>query len=59
LIEHFVQKFAQRQGEGTIRILDGVIEVLWHDWPGNIRELQNVIDRGVIMKTGPVLSRRP
>ena len=27
-----------------------------HDWPGNIRELQNVIERGVIMTTGPVLS---
>jgi formate hydrogenlyase transcriptional activator len=27
-----------------------------HDWPGNIRELQNVIERGVIMTTGCVLS---
>jgi formate hydrogenlyase transcriptional activator len=27
-----------------------------HYWPGNIRELQNVIERGVIMTTGPVLS---
>ena len=26
-----------------------------HDWPGNIRELQNVIERAVIMATGPVL----
>ena len=29
-----------------------------HDWPGNIRELQNIIERGVIMTTGPVLSRQ-
>jgi formate hydrogenlyase transcriptional activator len=29
-----------------------------HDWPGNIRELQNVIERGVVMTTGSVLSRR-
>src|SRR5580765_3642179 len=27
-----------------------------HHWPGNIRELQNVIERGVIMTTGSVLS---
>ena len=27
-----------------------------HDWPGNIRELQNVIERGVIMTSGTVLS---
>ena len=26
-----------------------------HDWPGNIRELQNVIERGVVMSPGPVL----
>jgi DNA-binding NtrC family response regulator len=29
-----------------------------YDWPGNIRELQNVIERGVIMTTGSVLSQR-
>ncbi|MGA8598815.1 MAG: hypothetical protein WB676_29200, partial [Bryobacteraceae bacterium] len=34
-----------------------VMEVLKrYDWPGNIRELQNVIERGVIMTTGSVLS---
>jgi formate hydrogenlyase transcriptional activator len=59
LIEHFVQKFAQRQGKSIDSIPDEVIEVLKrHDWPGNIRELQNVIERGVIMTTGSVLSRQ-
>ena len=29
-----------------------------HDWPGNIRELQNFIERAVIMTTGPVLRPR-
>ena len=29
-----------------------------YDWPGNIRELQNVIERGVIITTGSVLSRQ-
>jgi DNA-binding NtrC family response regulator len=29
-----------------------------HDWPDNVRELQNVIERGVIMTTGPVLSQQ-
>jgi formate hydrogenlyase transcriptional activator len=59
LIEHFVEKFAQRQGKAIIRIPDEVMEVLrHHDWPGNIRELQNVIERGVIMTDGPVLSRQ-
>ena len=57
LIEHFVQKFAKRQGKSIDRIPDEVMEALKrHDWPGNIRELQNVIERAVIMTTGPVLS---
>jgi formate hydrogenlyase transcriptional activator len=59
LIEHFVEKFAQSQGKAIVGIPDEVMEILkHHDWPGNIRELQNVIERGVIMTDGPVLSRQ-
>ncbi|HLK18674.1 MAG TPA: sigma 54-interacting transcriptional regulator [Bryobacteraceae bacterium] len=58
LVEHFVAKFAQQQGKVIDTIPEDVIHVLeQHDWPGNIRELQNVIERGVIMTRGPVLSR--
>jgi formate hydrogenlyase transcriptional activator len=58
-IEHFVRKFAERHGKTIDSIPDEVMEVLkYHDWPGNIRELQNVIERGVIMTMGPVLSRQ-
>ena len=57
LVEHFVQIFAQRQGKVILRIPEEVLEVLkCHDWPGNIRELQNVIERSVILTKGPVLS---
>jgi len=56
LIEHFVCKFAKRQGKSIHCVPDEVMEVLKrHDWPGNIRELQNVIECAVIMTTGPVL----
>ena len=56
LIECFVQKFAREQGKVIDRIPDEVMEDLkHHDWPGNIRELQNVIERAVIMTMGPVL----
>jgi len=59
IAEHFVQEFAKEQGKFIERIPDDVMAVLQqHDWPGNIRELQNVIERGVIMTTGPVLSRQ-
>ena len=52
-IEHFVQVFARRQGKSIAQ--SEVIENLRrYDWPGNIRELQNVIERAVIMTTGSV-----
>jgi formate hydrogenlyase transcriptional activator len=59
LTEYFVQKFAKQQGKFIDSIPDEVMATLEdYDWPGNIRELQNVIERGVIMTTGPVLSRQ-
>jgi formate hydrogenlyase transcriptional activator len=59
LAEHFVHKFSRQQGKAIDSIPEEVAAALKrHDWPGNIRELQNVIERGVIMTTGPVLSRR-
>jgi transcriptional regulator with GAF, ATPase, and Fis domain len=57
LAEHFVHGFARRQGKSIAQIPDEVMESLRHyDWPGNIRELQNVIERAVIMTTGSVLT---
>ena len=59
LAEHFVEKFARQQGKVIDTIPDEVMAALvHHDWPGNIRELQNVIERSVVMTTGPVLSRQ-
>ncbi|MBZ5622697.1 MAG: sigma 54-interacting transcriptional regulator [Acidobacteriia bacterium] len=59
LAEHFLQKFAKQQGKVIGTIPDEVMAALeHHDWPGNIRELQNAIERGVIMTTGPFLSRQ-
>jgi formate hydrogenlyase transcriptional activator len=56
LIRHFVEKFSARHGKAIDHIPEEVIEVLnRHDWPGNIRELQNFIERAIIMSTGPVL----
>ena len=59
LIEHFVEKFSRRQGKSIERIPDEVMEALKrHDWPGNIRELQNVIERAVIMTAGSELTHK-
>jgi formate hydrogenlyase transcriptional activator len=59
LTEYFVEKFAGQQGKSIAMIPRDVMTALEHyDWPGNIRELQNVIERGVIMTTGSALSRK-
>ena len=56
LVDHFVRKFAARQGKSINEIPADVIEVLKrHVWPGNIRELQNFIERAVIVTKGPTL----
>lgn len=56
LVEHFVHRFAERQGKCITRIPDAVIETLRQSpWPGNVRELQNVIERAVVTTTGNAL----
>jgi formate hydrogenlyase transcriptional activator len=53
LVHHFVEKFADRLNRPVTQIPDQVMEALCeHDWPGNIRELQNLIERAVIMSSG-------
>jgi formate hydrogenlyase transcriptional activator len=56
LIAHFVRRFAERQGTRIEETPDEVIAALKHySWPGNLRELQNVIERAVVVTTGPTL----
>ena len=56
LVEHFVQKFSARMGKPIDVIPEEVMDVLKaHDWPGNIRELQNFIERAVVLSPESVL----
>jgi formate hydrogenlyase transcriptional activator len=56
LTEFFVEKFAACLNKPIDVIPDEVIAVLKaHDWPGNIRELQNFIERAVLFSPGSVL----
>jgi formate hydrogenlyase transcriptional activator len=56
LTEFFVAKFSARLNKIIDSIPDDVVEVLKaHDWPGNIRELQNCMERAVLFSPGSVL----
>jgi formate hydrogenlyase transcriptional activator len=56
LVRHFVQQFSRRMNRSVETIpLETMNALVRYDWPGNIRELQNVIERAVIISTGPAL----
>ena len=57
LVRHFAQHFARNMAKEIDTISTGIMNVLVHyPWPGNIRELQNVIERAVILSKGPALN---
>lgn len=57
LVRHFVQQFSRRLGKTIDAIpAEAMTALTRYPWPGNIRELQNVIERAVILTSGPVLS---
>jgi formate hydrogenlyase transcriptional activator len=50
LVEYFVQRYASKMGKNVRSIDKKTLDLLQcYDWPGNIRELQNVIERSVIL----------
>ena len=57
LVRHFVQVFSRRNNRVIDTIPSETMQALVrYHWPGNIRELQNVIERAVIISRGPVLN---
>jgi formate hydrogenlyase transcriptional activator len=53
LVWHFTQRFARRMGRRIETIPTAVIEALVrYPWPGNVREMQNIIERAVILSPG-------
>jgi formate hydrogenlyase transcriptional activator len=56
LVRHFVQQFSRRIGKHIDTITsEAMTALVGYRWPGNIRELQNIIERAVILSPGPVL----
>ena len=57
LVRHFTQQFSRRMNKVIETIPSATMDALCrYHWPGNIRELQNVIERAVIISAGPALS---
>lgn len=53
LAEHFIRIFSSKYGKPKIFAKKGVLKMLaMHSWPGNIRELQNAIERAIVLCEG-------
>ena len=60
LVHHFAMHYAARMHKPITAVSEEFMETLVrHSWPGNIRELQNFIERSVILSSGPVLTGPP
>ena len=57
LVEYFVKPFAAKTRKRITSIDTETLELFQsYDWPGNIRELQNVVERAVILCEGETFS---
>jgi formate hydrogenlyase transcriptional activator len=57
LVERFIERYAKKTGKRFKKIEKKTLELLRaHKWPGNIRELQNLVERGVILCDGETFS---
>jgi two-component system response regulator PilR (NtrC family) len=56
LAEHFLAKYAEQMDKQITSISHDAMELLTaHDWPGNIRELENVLERAVALESTPAI----
>jgi PAS domain S-box-containing protein len=56
LVWHFITKHQNRLGKTIEAVAETTMEALIrHSWPGNIRELENYVERAIILSSGPVL----
>jgi two-component system response regulator PilR (NtrC family) len=57
LANHFLKRYSPAAGKNILRISDeSITALLGYDWPGNVRQLENAIERGVAMEGGEVLN---
>jgi DNA-binding NtrC family response regulator len=56
LVDHFVRRFNVEEGKGVVGATGEALELLKaHDWPGNVRQLENAVYRAIVLADGPYL----
>jgi DNA-binding NtrC family response regulator len=55
LVNSFLEKFSDENGDSRKISEDAMARLIAYDWPGNVRELENAIERAVALGSGPIL----
>ena len=56
LVENFVERLSVEMKKRIDGVsADAMSSIMAHDWPGNVRELRNILERGAVVATGPVI----
>jgi DNA-binding NtrC family response regulator len=56
LVDHFVRRFNVEEGKGVVGATNETIQLLVaHDWPGNVRQLENAVYRAIVLSDAPYL----
>jgi nitrogen regulation protein NR(I) len=56
LVDHFIEKYDRRLGKRVVGIEPEALQILMaYSWPGNIRELENLMERSVLFADGPLI----
>ncbi len=59
LLSHFIAKFNRLQGKDVVGVSDEVMGILMeHDYPGNIRELENIVEHAFVLCAGGIVESR-
>ena len=57
LASHFISRFAKKSGRTIETLIDSVLqELMRYDWPGNIRELEHLIERSILLAPGTTIN---
>jgi transcriptional regulator with GAF, ATPase, and Fis domain len=57
LANHFLRDIATRRGMTMSWSQDAMVALIGHTWPGNVREMRNVVERAAALSDGPVITR--
>jgi two-component system response regulator PilR (NtrC family) len=59
LVTHFLDTYSKENEKEILGVTEDVMEILMsYDWPGNIRELENLIERAVVLTKSKLISRK-